>query len=419
MIEHSSAQELSNVEKENLGQIKEIEKIIAAREIDNEKVDISAATKITELKAKIKQLKTELENVKKSIRESEEEQRKKIDQTKTDFIEKKNKLLKESKEIENKLNHYAEWQKQSEEYKSQLSEIKFSIHQNRISCNENINEARQNIQTKMKKHQDILADAIKQARAEALHLQPGDISNLTAIFLTQSEAHLQSLNSQLESTNQMADLNQSIEEENNSLIHEIEEQDQKNQELKDQEEEQNKVLSKLRAVKSEFQEKERILTQRKKKPLKTEHPEKKNVSEQDTPKKKKEFKLTQEHESFITFLNECSTFVRSVLIGILHESPKNESNENNRFEAPKLSSMITQIKEMSDKIDSNLVKDFSGQRPILTPAAAYFAFSAPFDESDNFIESENWSFAKYESYKSNALNQQKKNRLVKKVYSSK
>ena len=59
--------------------------------------------------------------------------------------------------------------------------------------------------------------------------------------------------------------------------------------------------------------------------------------------------------------------------------------------------MISEIKDLVSRVHNSTKPLTAGttRKSTLTPAAAYFAFSAPFDESDDFIETENWSFAKY------------------------
>jgi hypothetical protein len=61
--------------------------------------------------------------------------------------------------------------------------------------------------------------------------------------------------------------------------------------------------------------------------------------------------------------------------------------------------MIAEIREGTGQLETVSEAPESRAKHVLTPAAAYFAFSAPFDDSDDFIASERWSFAKYEQMK--------------------
>jgi hypothetical protein len=109
------------------------------------------------------------------------------------------------------------------------------------------------------------------------------------------------------------------------------------------------------------------------------------------------FKMNEEQEGFITFLNECGTTIKSVMIDLLKtEIVPEPISPTDRFEAPKLTAMMNEIKEMTQQIAAEPDPTPRTSKHILTPAAAYFAFSAPFDDTDEFIASETWSFAKYE-----------------------
>jgi hypothetical protein len=113
--------------------------------------------------------------------------------------------------------------------------------------------------------------------------------------------------------------------------------------------------------------------------------------------------MSQEHEQFIAFLNECATSIRSVMIDLLGGVAEGAVREAQaeRFEAPKLSAMIAEIKEMTMRIEEGNPVGEGRSAHVLTPAAAYFAFSAPFDAGDEFIPSETWSFAQYDRPKKN------------------
>jgi hypothetical protein len=401
-LNHQAIREYANYEDFNHQQMTTIEAGIVTRDEDNNRMSSIVAQKIKDLGAKLAELKTEIQGVRQSIKDAEDQYAQMTDEVNQVFNEKKEKILEESRQVEAQLNHYAEWQRQSDSFKSHLSELKATIHHNRVLCSEGIAETRQNAQAKIEKHRVRLAEAIRQARAESLRLRSGDISDLSTTFLTQSEAHLQSLNSQLASSEHLSMVNQAIDDENASMLREIERLTRKNQQLKEQEEKQQSVLTKLRAIRKEFQEKEAMQEQSRKRALR-EREEKKREEEEAARARnlpKPEFHLSEEQEAFITFLNECSTSVRSVLIDILGEEAKvAPAAGSERFEAPKLSSMISEIRELTEKLDEVKPTGVSGKKPVLTPAAAYFAFSAPFDDTDDFIASENWSFAKYEPVK--------------------
>jgi hypothetical protein len=174
---------------------------------------------------------------------------------------------------------------------------------------------------------------------------------------------------------------------------------------------------KLKAIKKEFADKKAADEQFKKTMTLRQIKEQKRVEADALARslrmQKPPFKMSEEQEAFITFLNECATSIKSVMIDILGEdqSPVTIS-PNERFEAPKLSAMMTQIQEMTEKMVELRPKTpcGGGSKHILTPAAAYFAFSAPFDDGDEFIASESWSFAKYQP--SRPVSQQMKARIV-------
>jgi hypothetical protein len=229
--------------------------------------------------------------------------------------------------------------------------------------------------------------------------------------LTQSEAHLQSLNSQIGSSQHLSEVNHTIDDDNVSLFREIEKLDRKNHQLKDQEEKQKSVLAKLKAIRQEFRDRDLAEVHRKKEEAARERQEKRREEEvraRNAPKPKPEFHMSSDQEAFITFLNECATSIRSVMIEVLGESADATIPQpSDRFEAPKLSAMINEIRGMTEQLTGVKPKSPAESKPILTPAAAYFAFSAPFDDSDNFIASENWSFAKYEAFKAPATKQRR------------
>lgn len=416
MLRHSSNQELVNYKQSNIEKVAMIEKAMATRSIENNHMSTIVATKIKDLKAKLRDLKDEIKGVRQSIKDAEDKYAKMTEEVNIEFNKKKEVILSESHEVENQLSHYAEWQKQSDSFKSHLSELKATIHHNRVLCSEGIAETRQNAQAKIEKHRIILADAIRQARAESLRLRSGDISKLSTSFLTLSEAHLKNLDAQIESSKHLSQVNESINEDNLTMQREIDRLSKKNDHLKEQEFKQRAVLAKLRAIKQEFEQKEAEEIENRKSALATQKEVKKQedtVQVQDEPKQKPQFKLSSEQESFITFLNECATSIRSILIDMLGEKPDTpNAKSSDRFEAPKLSSMIIEIKEMTARIHNTKPLTPSAKKPTLTPAAAYFAFSAPFDESDNFIETENWSFAKYVPCKPPSVLQRNKPRII-------
>ncbi|OHS98720.1 hypothetical protein TRFO_08713 [Tritrichomonas foetus] len=415
MLQHSADQQLINYKKENYAKVEEIERLIITRTADNNRMSTIVATKIKDLKTKLRELKNEIRSVRQSIKDAEEKYAKMTEELNAEFIEKKEVILKESREVETQLSHYAEWQRQSDTFRSHLSELKSTIHHNRVLCSEGIAETRQNAQAKIEKHRVLLAEAIRQARAESLRLRSGDISHLSTTFLTQSEAHLKSLDSQIESSKHLSEVNQTIDDDNASMQREIERLTKKNQNLKEQEEKQQAVLAKLKAIKQEYIQREQEEEEIKKNAELQEREEKKREEEvraRNMPKPKPEFKMSAEHESFITFLNECATSVRSILIDMLGENMgKPTTTQSDRFEAPKLSAMIEEIKEMTNRLDNRKPMTAGSKKPVLTPAAAYFAFSAPFDDSDDFISTENWSFAKYVPCKPTVM-QSKKPRII-------
>lgn len=422
ILPHSDTKSLTNYKDENHQQIENIEKDIEARNVENDRMSTVVANKIKELKGKIRDLKTEIKGVRQSIQDAEDKNSKIVDEINAEFNQKKDEILTESRKVEAELAHYAEWQRQADTYKSHLSELKSTIHHNRVICSENISETRQNTQSKIEKHRILLADAIRQARAESLRLKPGDISNLTTTFLTQSEAHLKSLDSQFASSKQLSEVNNTIDDENITLQRDIDRLAKKKSSLKEQQDRQKAVLSKLKAIREEFKERElqekemrKIITAREREEKRREEENRaKNIQ-----KPKPEYKMTEQDEAFITFLNECATSVRSIIYDMLGENSRKSEFliQNERFEAPKLSSMISEIKCLSsrlDEIDAPVEKkDGSKGKPILTPAAAYFAFSAPFDESDNFVTTESWSFGKYEPARpSTSFSQGKRPRII-------
>ncbi|OHT01609.1 hypothetical protein TRFO_07515 [Tritrichomonas foetus] len=417
MLQHSSAKILMNYEDDNMNQIDVIEREILSRTGDNNRMSTIVAGKIKDLKNKLVDLKTAIKGVRQSIQDTEDRFAKQTDEINHDFNEKKEAILAESREVEAQLAHYAEWQRQADSFKSHLSELKSTIHHNRVICSEGIAETRQNAQAKIEKHRILLAEAIRQARAESLRLRSGDISNLTTTFLTQSEAHLKSLDSQIESSKHLSEVNQTIDDDNASMQREIDRLTKKNQHLKEQEEKQQTVLAKLKAIKREFRQREEEEEEIKKNAAKREREEKRKedeIRQRNMPKPTPEFRMSEEQEAFITFLNECATSVRSIIHDMLGvKSDKPTTAQSDRFEAPKLSSMITEIKDLSEHLKEERPKttETTG-KPVLTPAAAYFAFSAPFDESDNFITTENWSFAKYEPVKSGLPSQNRKPRII-------
>lgn len=421
-LPHSDTKSLKNYEDENYKQIENIEESIEARNIDNNRMSSVVANKIKELKGKIRDLKTEIKGVRQSIQDAEDKNSKIVEEINADFNKKKEEILAESRKVEAELAHYAEWQRQADTYKSHLSELKSTIHHNRVICSENISETRQNAQSKIEKHRILLAEEIRKARAESLRLRTGDISDLTTTFLTQSEAHLKSLDSQYQSSKQLSEVNNTIDDENISLQRDIERLSKKSKSLKEQQERQKAVLMKLRTIREEFKERELREKEMKKIISAREREEKRKEEEnraKNAPKPKSEYKMTKDDEAFITFLNECATSVRSIMYDMLGEKYKKSEVplQNERFEAPKLSAMISEIKLLTNKLDeidpSIEKKEESEGKPILTPAAAYFAFSAPFDDSDNFITTESWSFGKYEPTRpSTSFGQAKKPKII-------
>jgi chromosome segregation ATPase len=355
------------------------------------------AQKIRELKARLLELKSEIQGVRQSISEAEEQFAQMTEAVDHEFGQRKELILAESREVEAQLAHYAEWQRLSDSFKSHLSDLKSTIHHNRVLCSEGIAETRQNAQTKIEQHRVRLAEAIRQARAESLRLRSGDISDLSTTFLTQSEAHLQSLNSEIESSQHLAAVNQSIEEDNFSMQTEIERLIKRNQQLKEQEEKQKSVLTKLKAIRKEFRQKEeadrelQIAMAAKKALAKRQAEQKGDAGAEET-----QFHMAQEDEAFLTFLNECATSIRSVMLGMFNKETAPTTAQEDFFEAPKLTAMIEEIRQMIPQLSNVEPMTADATKHILTPAAAYFAFSAPFDDRDDFIRSEQWSFAKYE-----------------------
>ena len=390
-------------------------------EINKENRTINA-TNMNKLAA-IQNEKNQLKALKQKIAENEEDMKNaeqlfqaKAKKMTEEFNLKKEQILKESAEVEAQLNHYAEWQRQSDSFKAYLSELKSTIHHNRVLCSEIIAENRQNAQAKIEKHRVELAEAIRKARAESLRLRSGDISEQSTTFLTQSEQQVQNLQQQLESSKHLEEVNETIEEDNMSMQQEIVRLQRKSERLRDQEEKQVKVITKLKAIKQEFEEREMNEKIEKERIKKREIKEQQRIlaESQKVEPQKPPFRMSAEQDAFFTFLTECATSVRSVLKQIVGENgnvvvtPKDD-----RFEAPKLIAMIAEIKEMSKELDHKPSSDMKDKRPILTPAAAYFAFSAPFDDGDEFIKSENWSFSKYEPCKpTTATNKKAQPRIV-------
>jgi pantothenate synthetase len=211
-------------------------------------------------------------------------------------------------------------------------------------------------------------------------------------------------------------VNQTVDDDNASMMREIEKLSRRNAALKDQEEKQKSVLAKLKAIRKEFADRKTADEHQKKAATLRQIKEQKKVEADALARslrmQKPPFKMSEEQEAFITFLNECATSIKSVMVDLLGEdSGPVTVSPNERFEAPKLSAMMSQIKEMTDKVTQLRPTTPGGRaKHILTPAAAYFAFSAPFDDGDDFIESERWSFAKYEP--APPASQQKKARIV-------
>lgn len=419
LMKRTTNAELALFQNSNHTKIEEIDRLIIARTADNNRFSSIVAGKIKDLKTKLRELKDDIKSVQQSINDAKDNFQKISEDLNEEFNQKRQVILAESGDVESQLNHYAEWQRQSDAFKSHLSELKSTIHHNRVLCSEGIAETRQAAQAKIEKHRVHLAEAIRKARAESLRLRSGDISKLSTSFLTLSEAHLKSLDSQISASKHLSGVNQTINEDNYSIQREIDRLVRKNQTLKEQEEKQRTVISKLRQIQLEFQQKEQEEMEIRRNQEISERQMKKRQEEevraQKVTKPKEEFKLTQSQEAFITFLNECATSVRSILYDILCiklEKPK--TNHSERFEAPKLSSMISEIKDLVSRVHNSTKPLTAGttRKSTLTPAAAYFAFSAPFDESDDFIETENWSFAKYIPYKPQSVIQQKKPRII-------
>jgi DNA repair exonuclease SbcCD ATPase subunit len=402
-LTHQTAQEYRNQMGLDLTEIDSLEKLMATHDDTNSQMSRIVAQKIGEFKGKLLDLKGEIQGVRQSIKESDDQYAKMRSDVDAEFNERKEKILAELREVDAQLAHYAEWMRMSDQFKAHLAELKSAIHHNRVMCSEGIAETRQNAQAKIEKHRIHLAEAIRQARAESLRLRPGDISDLSTTFLTQSEAHLQSLNSQIESSEHLSVVNYTIDDENGQLMREIERLSKKNQELKEQEEKQKCVLAKLKAVKREFAERQAADQQLRKAAAAREKEDRKreaDVRAKSLHAQKQEFKMNQEQEAFITFLNECATSVRSVMNNLLGRQTVIALNPaNERFEAPRLSAMIAEIREGTGQLETVSEAPESRSRHVLTPAAAYFAFSAPFDDGDDFIASETWSFAKYEQPK--------------------
>lgn len=416
LLDHQRIKQYNNYEDANRATIQETEQQIEARNEDNNRMSSIVAQKIKELKGRLLELKADIRGVRQSIEDAKDQYARMTEEVNADFNAKKEVILAESREVEAQLEHLAEWQRQADSFKSHLSELKSTIHHNRVLCSEGIAETRQNAQTKIEKHRIKLAEAIRQARAESLRLRSGDISELSTTFLTQSEQHLQSLHSQIASSEHLSEVNQTIDDDNSTVLREIERLTKRNRHLKEQEEKQRAVIVKLETIKRDFQAREAAAEQTRKRAEAKEREEKRKEEEvraRNMPKPKPEFKMSKEQEAFITFLNECATSVRSILIDMTGETPEQTAAISaERFEAPKLSAMIAEIKDMTERIEDAKPEGTGAARPVLTPAAAYFAFSAPFDESDNFIESENWSFARYEPFKREESPQQKKPRII-------
>jgi hypothetical protein len=55
---------------------------------------------------------------------------------------------------------------------------------------------------------------------------------------------------------------------------------------------------------------------------------------------------------------------------------------------------MEEIKQMAEELAPVEPMTLNGSQHILTPAVTYFAFYAPFDDSDGFVQSKNCSFAK-------------------------
>jgi chromosome segregation ATPase len=399
-LAHQTAGEYSNVERGDRSQIASSQAQVLSRDDDNLRMSTIVAQKIRELKARLLELKGEIQGVRQSIKEAENQFAQMTETVNQEFNQKKELILAESREVEAQLAHYAEWQRLSDSFKSHLSDLKSTIHKNRVLCSEGIAETRQNAQAKIEQHRVRLAEAIRQARAESLRLRSGDISDLSTTFLTQSEAHLQSLNSEIESSQHLARVNQSIEEDNFSMQREIERLTRRNNELKEQEQKQKSVLTKLKAIRTEFKQKEEADREAQREiAAKKALAKRQEEQETDAEAENTEFRMDQEAEAFLTFLNECATSIRSVMLGLLKREPARAEAQGDFFEAPKLGAMIEEIRQMIPQLSDVEPTTADATKHILTPAAAYFAFSAPFDDRDDFIRSEQWSFAKYEPTK--------------------
>ena len=396
-------QDYVNVKNDETKTIAEIDKRIKDTNVIKANANAALTEQIKSVVAEIQKKKNEILNNEQSMKDAKTQ----FDENKAKLINefniKRDQILKESKEVEAQLNHYAEWQQQSGAYQTRLAELKSKIHQNRITSSEAIAQSHKNEQARIDKHRIELAEAIRKARAESLRLRSGDISEQSTTFLTQSEQQVQNLQQQLESSQHLAEVNETIEDDNMSMRQEIKRLKTKTERLRDQEEKQINVVAKLKAIQKEFKDKEKSDALEKKKIKKRELIEKKKIAEEEArkkPKPKPEFKMSAEQEAFFTFLTECSTTVRSVLKQINGKDVNTPvTPKNDRFEAPKLVAMIEEIKEMTNLLSSRPQSNLKEKRSILTPAAAYFAFSAPFDDGDEFIKSENWSFSKYEACK--------------------
>jgi hypothetical protein len=403
-LAHQTAQEFRNYQSSNESQIKASESQITARDDDDVRMSTIVGQKIRELKVRLRELKDEIKGVHQSIKEAEEQYARMTEASNEEFCEKKEAILVESREVEAQLAHYAEWQRLSDTFKSRLSELKSTIHHNRVLCSEGIAETRQNAQAKIEKHRIRLAEAIRQARAESLRLRSGDISDLSTTFLTQSEAHVVSLTNELASSEHLAVVNQSIDEDNASMLIEIERLTRRNRDLKEQEAKQKAVLAKLKAIKAEFAARaaadaEEVRAAAAREALRKRRAEADRLA-QSLPRERTQFRVSAEQEAFLTFMTECATSIRSVMLGLLQrETATVQGTAGEPFEAPKLSAMIAEISEMTAELEKLPPMSPDAEKHILTPAAAYFAFSAPFDESDDFLQTENWSFAKYEPAK--------------------
>jgi hypothetical protein len=225
-----------------------------------------------------------------------------------------------------------------------------------------------------------------------VRLRSGDISDLLMTFLTQSEAHLRSLHSEIESSEHLAAINASIDDDNASMLREIERFTRRNCNLKEQEEKQKAVLGKLRAIKREFAQRETADRERRREEA-AHADEEQRRAEADTlarslPRMRQQFKLSAQQEAFLCFVNECATSVRSVIRGVLNVEAAQLQVGTEWFEAPKLAAMITEIVKMTDRLQQAEPMTLAGTKQVLTLATAYFAFSALFDESEKFIASE-------------------------------